>query len=226
MLALLGACAGGAAPSRPGALPLKDAFEGALCIAPCPLWSLRQEVRGRVFVRGGMMVAEAGPKIGNEVGKAALIARTGPLPEGTRLRVAFDLLIPAGQPIDSLQLVDIECATCGEAGNPGVRLYLRRGRLRIDRSKIGIEHAWANDAAPRLEAGRRHRVELDLLLASGASGRARVRLDGAPVLEGRGATLVSSRRSHADRVQIGITANSNRVEAMAWFDNVTIETLG
>lgn len=207
----------------------RDDFERGRCVGACPgaAWAITQEENGRVRVLrapgrpGQALLAEAGPKRGR-VAKADVVARTRFLPAGTLVTIAFDLRIPAGAPLNSLQLVDVECATCGEGGNPGVRLYLRHGRLRIDRSKIGVRHAWTRADAPRLAADRWHRIVWQLRLGAGEDGAARVTLDGREVLRAAGATLAPLPRPGADRVQIGITANSNPVPARAWFDNVTV----
>ncbi|WP_375285649.1 hypothetical protein [Sphingomonas sp.] len=202
-------------------LSISEGFERGIARS----W-VRQEVDGTLDTvpatgrDGQALRARAAPRRGR-VPKAALIARTAPIVSGQRVRVAFDLFVPAGTPINSLQIVDLECATCGEGGNPGIRLYLRRGRLRIDRSKIGIARAWMNDAAPALSADRWHRIGLDVLL--GAQGRARVTLDGREVLVGEGATLLPG-ADHLDRIQIGITANSNAVPATLLVDNIAIST--
>ena len=189
------------------------------------VWALRQQENGTVDTvrapgRPGLALrARAAPK-GTKVSKAALVARTEPMRSGATVRVRFDLYIPAGTPANSLQLVDLECATCGEGGNPGIRLYLRRGRLRIDRSKIGIAKAWLDDTAPVLANDRWYRVGLAVRLGA-ANGAARVTLDGRTVLTGRGDTLLPG-ADHADRVQIGITANSNPVPATLLLDNVAV----
>lgn len=211
----------------------RDDFERGLCVSPCrgAAWAITQEQNGRVQVaraperRGLALLAEAGPKQRGAVSKADLVARTRFLPAGTVLTIAFDLNIPAGAPLDSLQLVDVECASCGEGGNPGVRLYLRRGRLRIDRSKIAIRHAWARDDATQLVAGRWHHIVWQLRLGGEEAGAARVLLDGREVLRASGATVAPLARRGADRVQIGITANSNAMPARAWFDDVSV-TIG
>ena len=204
-------------------------FERGLCLGRCAgaHFAIVQQVRGRVRVlpaparAGRALLAEAGPKAGGQVAKADVVARFARLPAGTRVRVAFDLRLPAGTPRNSLQLVDLECATCGEGGNPGIRLYLRRGRLRVDRSKIGVAHAWTRDDAPQLRAGTWHRIRWDVTLDA-QDGATRVTLDGQEVLAARGATLAQLPIEGADRVQIGITANSNPVPAQAWIDNVAV----
>lgn len=188
-------------------------------------WALRQQENGVVDTvrapgRAGLALrARAGAK-GARVSKAALVARTAPMRLGQTVRVGFDLFVPADTPANSLQLVDLECATCGEGGNPGIRLYLRRGRLRIDRSKIGIAKAWLDDTAPQLANDRWYRVGVEVRFGA-AEGAARVTLDGRTVLTGRGDTVLPG-SDHADRVQIGITANSNPVPATLYLDNVAV----
>jgi hypothetical protein len=160
------------------------------------------------------------------VPKAALIARPAKLAAGERVRIAFSVMVPQGAPLNSIHLADLECATCGEEGNPGIRLYLRHGRLRIDRSKIGVREAWTNDAAPQLRHSRWHRVEMDVTAGFGSGGRARVRLDGRTVLEASGDTIVRpspAQSAGLDRIQIGLTASSNAVPAIAWFDDVVAD---
>lgn len=204
---------------------LSDDFEHGIARG----WALRQQESGVVDTvrapgRPGMALrARAEPK-GARVTKAGLVARTPPMMRGETVRVGFDLYVPSGTAPNSLQLVDLECATCGEGGNPGIRLYLRRGRLRIDRSKIGIAKAWLDAAAPVLANDRWYRVGLTVRFGA-AEGAAQVTLDGKTVLTGRGDTLLPG-ADHADRVQIGITANSNPTPATLYLDNVAIRAGG
>ena len=225
LLALAAAAAAGDA--------IHDDFERGLCLGACPGWNwpASQRIDGdlatvRDPASGGRALrARVGPREGR-VPKAALIARVPKIAPGQRVRVSFDLLVPEGAPLNSIHLVDLECARCGEGGNPGIRLYLRHGRLRIDRSKIGEEHAWTNDGAPQLRHRRWHRIELDVAAGFGEAGRAEVRLDGRSVLSARGDTLsrpLPGIAPGADRVQIGLTASSNARPAAAYFDNVRIE---
>ena len=220
------------AAERPRPLALSDNFDEGLCTGDCPgaIWYFRQEVEGHLSVvpdpraRGGVLLAEAGPRTGR-VPKAALVARFPRIGDGQKLAIAFDVMIPRGKPLNSVHLLDLECADCGMSGNPGIRLYLRRGRLRIDRAKIGIEHAWTDDAAPQLEQGRWHRIEAVVDLAPDDRGGARVLLDGRPVLEASGRTLLPRRDAGIDRIQLGITATSNDAPAAALFDNFSARTL-
>ena len=209
----------GGAGARP--IAFSDDFERGIG----RIWALRQQQNGTVDIvrapaRLGMALRARAAAKGGSVTKAALVARPPAIRAGRIVRVGFDLMIPAGTPANSLQLVDLECATCGEGGNPGIRLYLRRGRLRIDRSKIGIAKAWIDDAAPVLANGRWYRVGMTVRLGA-SEGAAQVTLDGRTVLIGHGDTLLPG-ADHIDRVQIGITANSNPVPATLYLDNVAV----
>jgi hypothetical protein len=218
----------GPAP-RAGRFTFGDDFERGLCTGICPgaAWAIRQQERGTVAVvpapaRPGMALRASAAAKAEGVSKADLVARTMPMPEGTLLTVAFDLYAPRGTPLNSIQLLDVECATCGEAGNPGIRLYLRRGRLRIDRSKIGIASAWTRDDATPLVNDRWYRIMVSVRIGAGDDGGARVTLDGREVLAATGATIMPLARRYADRIQIGATANSNAVPVTLYLDNVRV----
>ena len=224
LLSLLAA----AAAAQPASFA--DDFERGLCLGSCRgwNWASSQQIDGALDLapgRGGKILRARTQARGSRVPKAALIARPAKLAPGSSVRVAFDLMVPQGAPLNSIHLVDLECAACGEEGNPGIRLYLRHGRLRIDRSKIGHAEAWTNDRAPQLRHGRWHRVELDVTAGFADTGVAQARLDGRAVLTARGDTIVRPRRGAspgADRVQIGLTASSNPRPALAYFDNVRV----
>ena len=228
--ALIAAAYASRSSAQGGRGSFADDFDRGLCIGRCAgaPWAIAQQIRGEVRAapapdrRGLALLANAQPKA-DGVAKADVVARLRPIGPGGRIEVAFDLRIPAGYPLNSLQLVDLECATCGEGGNPGIRLYLRRGRLRIDRSKIGVEHAWTRDDAPALVNDRWHHIVWQVRVSADEAGATRVLLDGREVLAARGATAAHLPRVAIDRVQIGITANSNPVPATAWFDNVRVD---
>ena len=205
-------------------------FERGLCLGSCRgwNWASSQQIDGRLDVvpgRAGKVLRARTQARAQRVPKAALIARPAKLTPGATVRVAFDLMVPQGAPLNSIHLVDLECASCGEEGNPGIRLYLRHGRLRIDRSKIGRFPTWTDNEATPLRHGRWHRIELDIRSGFGDGGWAHARLDGATVLRGRGDTIVrpgGGAEAGADRIQIGLTASSNSGPATAYFDNVRV----
>ena len=228
----LGAAGLAAALAAPTPPPdsFSDGFERGLCLGPCRgwNWASSQQIDGVLDVvpgRAGKVLRARTEARRERVPKAALIARPAKLPPGATAHVALDLLVPEGAPLNSIHLVDLECATCGEEGNPGIRLYVRHGRLRVDRSKIGHRHAWTNDSAPQLRHGRWHRVELQVGFGFGDVGGVEARLDGVRVLQAQGDTLLrpeGGASAGADRIQIGLTASSNPGPAIAYFDNVSV----
>jgi len=144
------------------------------------------------------------------VGKAALIVPFDPRGTGSTVTVEAEVFLPADTPANSIILIDIECKRCGLPGNPGLRLYLREGGFRIDRKKIGEKHAWAERDPVRIVPDTWVRIRWDLELGDADTGRSIVAMDGAPVLRNRGRTLPPAGADSAvDRVQIGLTANSN-----------------
>jgi len=189
------------------------------------VWALRQLQRGEIAVRpdplrpGNRVVAMRAGGKGWRVGKAGLIHRFEPISAGSTVIMRASFLIPDGAYRDSVILMDLECASCGIDTNPGVRLYLRDGRLRVDRSKIGLRDAFYPNDPHRVQFNKWHEVEWRVTLGKGNAGRAIVRLDDAVVLDSRGTTILSqevvSRLADVrvdeavDRFQIGITANSN-----------------
>ena len=212
--------------SDAGPLRFRDAFE-ALCVNTCDtaVWADTQEIDGRLigvasaYGRTGILLAQAQPRRGR-VPKADVIARFPKVGSGARLIVSFEFLIPKGYPANSVHLLDVECADCAEGGNPGIRVYLRHGRLRVDRSKIGIEHAWTNDNALEVTPDTWHRVDLVATMSADDDvGMIAVDMDGARVLDGQGRTLLPERQPGFDRLQFGITATSNSVPAAVMFDN-------
>lgn len=216
------------AASSPDAF--SDSFERGICLGSCRgwNWASSQQIDGRLDVvpgRGGKVLRARTGGRGERVPKAALIARPAKIAPRETVQVAFDLMVPQGAPLNSIHLVDLECARCGEGGNPGIRLYLRHGRLRIDRSKIGHFPTWSDNDATSIGHGRWHRIQLEIRTGFGDSGRAQVQLDGKTVLTGRGDTIIRPERGAApgaDRIQIGLTANSNAGPAVAYFDNVRV----
>ena len=95
--------------------------------------------------------------------------------------------------------------------------------LRIDRSKIDVARAWMNDAGPQMEHGRWHHVTYEMHVSAGDDGWARAFLDGQEVVGGTGRTMMTTRMEWIDRVQVGLTANSNPEPAELWVDNVKID---
>lgn len=184
-------------------------------------------------VQPGNQVARltAGPKQKGKVGKADYIHRFEPLQAGSVILMQARFYFPLGTPLNSLILMDLECASCGLETNPGVRLYLRRGMLRVDRSKIGIKQAFLPTAPHMVAAGGWHEVSWQVTLGTGEQGRSVVMLDGERVSDVRGTTLLTQEivsrhmdvavQEQADRFQVGLTANSNPQAVEMLLDDVS-----
>ncbi len=180
--------------------------------------------------RAAFMSAER--KRGGEVGKSDLILAFSPVGAGRTIEMGGRFLFPAESRLDSLILMDLECASCGLDTNPGIRLYLRDGLLRVDRSKIGIEEPFLPGVPLALKTGGWHEIRWEVTLGIGAAGRSRVFVDGRQVLDAQGTTLLSQAvvkqfapikvREQADRFQIGLTANSNTTRQSLYLDDVSI----
>lgn len=186
-----------------------------------------QEQRGTVScatMDGAPVYAfEAGPKT-DTVGKAALILPFDAMGAGQRLSVEADLYLPADTPANSILIFDAECKRCGIPGNPGLRVYFRDGGLRVDRSKIGERHAWAMEAPPIVPHAQWVTVRWSLLLSDKDDGRSELALNGAPFLTNTGRTLpVGGDRTAVDRMQVGLTANSNPDPATLYMRNIRLE---
>lgn len=166
-----------------------------------------------------------------KVGKAALIHRFSPLPKGTSLVMAADFYIPKGSSNTSIILMDLECASCIDIAQPGIRLYLKQGRLRVDLSKIGLKHPYDPQVAHQIVPGRWYNIEWRVTVGAGQGGSSEVYLDGKLVNQARGNTLLTQKvasglqkglvvKEQVDRFQVGMTANSNKSRSDLLMDNV------
>ncbi len=173
----------------------------------------------------------ASGKSGGRVGKAHLIYRFDPASSGSRIVMQGRFLFPQGSFIDSVILMDLECASCGLDTNPGVRLYLREGRLRVDRSKIGIKQSFLPLTPNVVTFDEWHRIVWVVVLGDDMAGSSQVFLDDALVIDAKGTTVLLQQvvdalapgvkvLSQADRFQIGLTANSNRNGSSLMLDDV------
>ena len=150
--------------------------------------------------------------------------------KGAEIEMSARVFFPDGTPLDSLILMDLECASCGLDTNPGIRLYLRKGLLRVDRSKIGIKEPFYPETFNALGTGAWHEIAWHVTLGEGQKGRSIVYLDGAEVSDARGTTVLTQAvvsqladirvKEQADRFQVGITANSNPRAAVMLLDDV------
>lgn len=172
----------------------------------------------------------AGAKTRGRVGKADLIHRFAPVGAGSIIKMEGRFFFPEGAAIDSVILMDLECASCGVDTNPGIRLYLRDGRLRVDRSKIGIKEPFYPAVATQVKTGQWQTIGWTVDLGIGEAGRSHVTLDGETISDQRGTTLLSQQivskladirvNEQVDRFQVGLTANSNNRKSQLLMDDI------
>lgn len=215
---------------------LDEDFENSTTIIGS--FSAVQQQRGSIELgvdpensKNRIAVFTAGPKNGGRVGKADLIHRYPQIGEGKIVTMSGRFFFPKGTKLNSLILMDLECAKCGPDTNPGIRLYLRNSTIRIDRSKIGIKEPFLPTARMKLETEKWYRIEWVVSLSETRNGNSIVRLDGEVVLDRNGITLLSQEIvrkltnrtviSAVDRFQIGLTANSNSSEMSILVDDVS-----
>ena len=177
-----------------------------------------------------VLKAVAGAKRGGKVGKADLIQRFGPVGPGGTIHMSSWFYFPKETPRNSVILFDLECASCGLSTNPGMRVYLRKGRLRIDLSKIGIKDALLPSKDHQVPSERWFKVGWTVKLGVDGAGQTQVTLNDAVVLNANTTTMPSTSIARkvlgvditeaVDRIQIGLTANSNNTPALIYVDNV------
>lgn len=161
----------------------------------------------------------------NVVGKSALSAAIDPITtdDPQTINVSFDLKIPSGSPDNSIILADFESTASGIGANPGVRVYLRDGYLRVDRSKIGESEPWYSDQDGPINIDDWNAIEITMIPGANGEGLFEIRLNGQLILSETGNNVLSDEwkasvgledlYSPVDRVQVGLTANSNTVTA-------------
>lgn len=174
------------------------------------------------------MVAD-GKKRGR-VGKADLIKAFSQTGAGHTVEMQARFFAPTGTALNSIILMDLECADCGLDTNPGIRLYLRDRRVRVDRSKIGIKEPFVQNANFKLSNNQWHHIVWRVELGKNSKGRSRVTIDDQLVMDASGTTLLTQEivdkhadirvREAVDRFQVGLTANSNKNTQSILMDSI------
>lgn len=186
-----------------------------------------------VSTSGDLMRFSAAPKT-STVGKAALSTRFEAIADGEALTARGAFLIPTGAPVGSVTLMDFESSNASVDTNPGLRVHLSDGEIRVDRSKIGVAEGLIAQGA-RIEPGAWFDLRVEVVQGDDDVGRIDIWLDGALVLSERCATILTEAAAVAhgidlvggalDRVQVGITQNSNAVAATLLARDVAV-TIG
>ena len=181
---------------------------------------------GRIdLTKSGKVALFRGDAAGTKVAKSALSTGFAPVDESGAITLKMGFKIPAGSPTISIYIADFESNNASIGTNPGIRIQLRDGYIRVDRAKIGESTFWQADQDGPLQADQWHSLRVVMTPGDATTGRVKVFLDGALVVNERGATMLTPgavagsgytlQGGDIDRVQVGLTANANRDSAAA-----------
>lgn len=196
-------------------------------------YGVRGEGKFLTRSRGRVAQLTAGEKRGSEVGKACIIHEFPYVfSRGDSLDVAASLVVP---PLSRgrISLIDIECKYCGVAAQPGIRLFVDTDRsIYLERGKLGIASSFRQTRGPWVPVDTWFDLRWSIQFSPEQDGTSDVWIDGNHVLSARGANFPDQRiaRSHGisllaeqyDRIQIGLTANSQPRPVSILLDDVEI----
>ena len=101
---------------------------------------------GRIDISddGNVTLMRAG-SAGSKVGKSTYSTAINTTDNSGLVTAEFDFMIPDGMPTSHIYLADIESKAASSGYNPGVRIQVRDGIIRVERGKIGIKELWPAD---------------------------------------------------------------------------------
>ncbi|WP_264212638.1 hypothetical protein [Leisingera thetidis] len=185
---------------------------------------------GRVDISedGNVTLMRAG-SAGSKVGKSTYSTAINPTDESGVITAEFDFMIPDGYPLSHIYLADLESNASSSGFNPGVRIQVRDGLIRVERGKIGIKELWPADQDELLQTGQWYSLKVVMRPGNENNGEIQLYLDGKLVVDEQGQTMdTRSANGDIDRVQIGLTANVNDYDAALAVRNaeVTVDKPG
>ena len=167
------------------------------------------------------------------ISKSTLNVGFEPVDAAGIIAVEMDFMIPDGYPTDQIFLADFESGNANIGTNPGVRIYLRDGMIRVDRAKIGLDETWVADHAP-ITTGEWFSLRAIVTAGDDDVGKMQIYLNGQLVLEENGSTVLTQsvmdqfnltlEGGELDRVQLGLTANNGPNEASVATRDMSIQT--
>jgi len=180
---------------------------------------------GRIDISddGNVTLMRAG-SAGSKVGKSTYSTAINTTDNSGLVTAEFDFMIPDGMPTSHIYLADIESKAASSGYNPGVRIQVRDGIIRVERGKIGIKELWPADM-DELQTGRWYSLKVELRPGRGNDGEVRLYLNGEKVVDENGQTVdTTSSNSWIDTVQVGLTANVNDYDAALAVRNIEVST--
>jgi len=170
---------------------------------------------------------------GRRVGKAYLTKNIPAVTRGQIVEARATYLIQEAPSNGSLYLMDFECRNCGPRTKAGIRVMLRNGQIRVNRSKLGLSDDFVSRPLAELRTGEPFTLTVRLKLGA-EEGGTMVLVNDKPVLDRRGVNMplkkfarqlnVELKQEQIDYVQLGITANSGPSTARVLVSDVAIQT--
>jgi hypothetical protein len=176
----------------------------------------------------------AAPKT-DRVGKAYVTKNFPAVTRGEVVEAQARYLIENIPETGSIYLMDFECRYCGPKGKAGIRLLLNNGRLRVNRTKLGLGQDFVSTVPRAVPAGKPFTLAVRLLLG-GEDGETTVLVDNQPVLHAVGINMplrkvaaqqgLELKQEQLDYVQFGVTANSTPDTVRLLFTDAAITSWG
>ncbi|WP_052254159.1 M10 family metallopeptidase C-terminal domain-containing protein [Leisingera sp. ANG-S5] len=179
---------------------------------------------GRIDISedGSVSLMRAG-SAGEKVGKSAYSTAINSTDASGLITAEFEFMIPDGNPLSHIYLADLESNASSSGFNPGVRIQVRDGLIRVERGKIGIKELWPADQDELLQTGKWYTLKIVMRPGDQNSGEIQLYLDGKLVVDEQGQTMDTRyANGEIDRVQIGLTANVNDYDAALAVRNAEI----
>lgn len=168
----------------------------------------------------------------NRVGKAFVTKNFPAVKAGDIIEAKARYFIERVPQDGSLYLMDIECRSCGPQWQPGIRVHVRQGQLRVNRSKLRLKKDFVASNTTSIPTGKGFELSMRLRLGEEA-GETVIAIDGRPVIEERGVNMplehifatqnLELAEEHLDYVQFGVTANSGSSEAEVLFSDAEVK---
>jgi len=167
------------------------------------------------------------------VGKAYVTKNFPPVKRSEIVEAQGTYLIPELPENGSVYLMDLECRNCGLNTKAGIRLLVRNGLLRVNRSKIGQKKDFLPKTMQRIPVGEPFTLRMRLRLGA-TDGETEVFFNGERVIHGVGINMplrrvaerygVELTQEQYDYVQFGITANSARRPVEVLISEIRVTT--
>lgn len=174
----------------------------------------------------------AAPK-GRRVGKAYVTKNFPAVLRGQIVEAQATYRIIDAPTDGSLYLMDFECRHCGHKHKAGIRVLFRDGRIRVNRTKLGLSNDFISKPVPQIRVGEPFTLTVRLELGA-RNGQTTVLVNGETVVDRTGINMplqriakqfgIKIKQEQLDYVQFGITANGSRASTRLMLSDAAIRT--